>query len=60
MNKRFLFYGLVALIAFTTMISCNDNPSNTGTIQQDENNSATQVMNTSENGKTQTMAFGSL
>jgi len=56
MNKRFLFYGLVALIALTTMISCNDNPSNTGTIQQDENNSATQVMNTNDNSKAQTMA----
>ena len=56
MNKQSLFYGLVALIAFTTMISCNDNPSNTGTIQQDENNNATQVMNTTEKGKLQNIA----
>jgi hypothetical protein len=56
MNKQILLYGLAALIAFTTMISCNDNPSNTGTIQQDENNNATQIMNNNENGKIQTMA----
>jgi hypothetical protein len=47
MNKRILFYGLVALLALTTMISCNDNPTNTGSIQEDENNNATQI----ENGK---------
>jgi len=51
MNKRILFYGLAALIAFTTMISCNDNPTNTGSIQEDENNNATEIMNNQENGK---------
>lgn len=56
MNKRFFNYGLAALIALTTMISCNDNPTNTGSIQQDENNNATQIMNNNEEGKAQSGA----